>query len=82
MVFHGQIANYVANGGFEKKYNCSSAILYAVKGWRTIDSLPGNAFFYSVCNSKVPFDGVSYHFHIRIPALVQQRFFASHLSVQ
>lgn len=54
------IANYVSNGGFEQKYNCSTPYLNTAKYWRSIDSTIGGAVFCDLCISNVPNSGFSY----------------------
>jgi hypothetical protein len=51
-----QIANYVTNGSFEDKWNCSIPLLNTAKHWRSIDSsLSANVAFYSTCFPNVPY---------------------------
>jgi len=60
-----QIANYVANGGFEEYYTCSLPNnILLVKKWRSIDSLSSAALYYSTCPNinNIPLNGFTYQF--------------------
>ncbi len=53
----GQITNFVANGGFELKYNCSvTSTILPIAQWNWLDSLTyGNAVYYNYCYGDVPY---------------------------
>ena len=63
LVFKSQIANYITNGSFEAKYNCSwPNSVCNIKGWRSIDS---NIFaatsYFNNCYGNVPY-GLSFQY--------------------
>lgn len=63
--FHGQIANYVANGGFEDHYNCNA--LYQISqanSWNAIDSVKLNHSFgyFHTCIGNIPSNAWAYQY--------------------
>ncbi len=60
---YSQIANYINNGGFEDKYNCSWPNAdYKAKYWRGLDSINGGFGLASICYSNVPYNGFGFQF--------------------
>lgn len=63
LISKAQIANYVNNGSFEDRYNCSFPTnLEKAKYWRSIDSSSNGGTYFSKCPgiNNVPFAGVRY----------------------
>ena len=53
--YKAQIANYVANGSFEDRYNCLTPFpLSKAKNWLSIDSASVAGLYASTCNLYVP----------------------------
>ncbi len=56
-----QVVNYVSNGSFEEKYDCSPPYpLTKAKFWLSIDSNSYIGSYLSKCNSVVPLNGSAY----------------------
>ncbi|MBX3163416.1 MAG: T9SS type A sorting domain-containing protein [Bacteroidetes bacterium] len=50
-----RIGNYIANGDFEKYYDCSTPyMIQKAKYWTGIDTSCGGGVWLSICNGKVP----------------------------
>jgi hypothetical protein len=53
-----QVTNYINNGSFEERYNCTYPFtLMKAKSWSSIDSGSVAGLYASTCNSYVPFNG-------------------------
>lgn len=57
IVSYSQVANYVSNGGFEQKINCSvTTTVFPATNWRWIDSIVyGNVGYNNLCYPNVPY---------------------------
>lgn len=57
-----RIGNYVANGSFEERYDCTSISLMKAKYWLSIDSSSYGGEYTSVCNGRVPLNAHTYQY--------------------